>query len=200
MYSCRHLVEEPCSLCAIFYQSFTLNDHTDVDDNEACCKQTVANAANKGPEAGLQGRAFGMLSALVFRVFTNQRSFEETTSVLMKGDATFKDFSIRAGGWLELQHLQSPHLISAPGNKASAYETTVQNKSRRELVGIDVEYKDCLMGNATGYGIEETRVHRSQVTDTVTSAPSSEAAFPESWSRAHLAFSPEFTEHSCRCF
>ena len=23
----------------IFYQSFTLNDHTDVDDNEACCKQ-----------------------------------------------------------------------------------------------------------------------------------------------------------------
>ena len=45
-----------------------------------------------------------------------------------------------------------------------------------------------------------TRVHRSQVTDPVTSAPSSETAFPESWLRAHLAFSPEFTEHSCRCF
>ena len=44
-----------------------------------------------------------------------------------------------------------------------------------------------------------TRVHRSQVTDTVTSAPSSEAAFPESWSRAHLTSSPEFTKHGCRC-
>lgn len=29
--------------------------------------QTVADAANKGPEAGLQGRAFGLLSALVFQ-------------------------------------------------------------------------------------------------------------------------------------
>lgn len=37
--SCRHLVEEPCSLCAIFHQRFILNDHTDVDDNEACGKQ-----------------------------------------------------------------------------------------------------------------------------------------------------------------
>ena len=45
-----------------------------------------------------------------------------------------------------------------------------------------------------------TRVHRSQVTDMVTSAPSSEAVFPESWSRAHLTSSPEFTKHGCRCF
>lgn len=44
----------------------------------------MADAANKGPEAGLQGRAFGMLSALVFRVFTNQRGFEETTASQMQ--------------------------------------------------------------------------------------------------------------------